>query len=299
VRRKDRKKGAKDGTSSAAAGLVSFDVGVAIVAAIVALFLPEPGQVLPLLSTSGIAVLCVVVNAALPCSLIALHGRVTRSDVGAAYRRATAFAIRLVGVIVVLGMWFAIPYGLGKSGIVSEHVDEILFVVGTIAMLSGLLAGFSSMGAAVALGTGAALLGIAFTLPADLVRWMDGVGGSPIVGIGSAVAALCLMIFLGRFVGHLEEMSRSIDAWLARPRCGRLARLAGPFLLAFAMSWWNVLYAGLLVERLDRLSAFFALMALGVVPYRLLRIIAPPVRPLPLITGLIALALSLASLLGR
>jgi hypothetical protein len=278
------------------AGMVSFDLGVVVAAAVLSLVV-RPGELIAALSTSGIAVICAIVAAVIPFSLIRQHERVRAVTSCPAYAGAVALAIRLVGFLMVLGMLFVIPLNLKRGGIVPDFLDDLLFVVGLLAMLGGVLAGFGNRGAGLVMALGAALLGLAFCLPGDVRHWLDGSGAGPAAGIAAAAVALGILIFVGRFVNRLDELSGALDAWMARPSGGLASRIAFPFLCALAFSLWNVLYVDLFVSRIGPGLAIPALFALGIVPYRILLVVSPPLRALPVATGLLALGAYLMSAL--
>jgi hypothetical protein len=286
-----------DGPAGTAYGLVSFDLGLGLAAAVFLVALPAPGALLGLLSASGLAAVCVLVMAVMPCSLMTLHGRVMAADCPEGYRKAASLAVRIVGVVLVLGMWFLVPYHLGKLLPEHEWFDDSLFVLGCLAILAGTLAAFGNRGAALALGGGAVLLGVLFSLPADLATWREGTGRGPVVGVAAGAVALAVLVFVGRFVGNLDALSGRLDAWLARPNGERAARVLAPFLAALAFSLWSAIYGELAVRDLPRFQAVLALVAMGVVPYRLLLALAPPLRPLPALTGLAATGAWLAGML--
>ena len=268
---------------------MSFDVGVGIAAVLFLVALPAPGQLLRLLSASGLAAISVLICAVMPYSLMTLHGRVMAAKCSKGYRRVVSFAVKIVGIILVLGMWFVVPYNLGKLGLAYESFDSVLFVLGCIAILAGTLAAFDNLGAAITLGTGAVLLGVAFGLPADLAALREGAGPGPVVGIAIAVVAVIVLGFTGRYVNRLDELSNTIDAWLAKPSSERTTRLLAPFLLALAFSIWSAVYADLTIAGRPRLQAIMMLVVMGVVPYRILLVLVPPLRPLPVLTGVASL----------
>lgn len=297
AKKRNRRAGPESG--GAVAGPVAFDVGVGLAAALAVAGLPDPAQLVGLLSVSGVAVVCVVVGAALPVAFFRLHERAKGGEeVPAGYRGGLSLAIRLVGALSVLAMWFVMPINIERSGMVPGHFGEVLFVVGLLAIVAGALACFDSPGAALAVGIGAALVGLAFSLPADVSRWLEGTGRAPALGIALAAAAVPAIAFVSRYMGRLNEISDRLEGLLSRPRARSALRVAGPFLLGTALAWWNVLYAGVVASRLEGPLATVALVALGVVPYRLLGILAPPFRPLPLATGIVAIAATLAAALA-
>ncbi len=283
-------------SSRGVAGLLSFDAGIVLAAALLPA-LVGPRALIEALSSSGVATICALVAAMLPYSLIRQHESVVGAGASPGYTRAVALAIRLVGFVLVLGGTFVIPMNLAHAGLAPGHLDGALFVVMLIAMLGGVLAGFGNRGAGLALALGAALLGLFFSLPGDVSRWLDGRGLGPWPGIGAAAAAVALVVFVGRFVGRLDELSAALDALLARPSGAFAGRIALPFLSAVALSLWSVIYAELVVSRVSPALAIPCLVALGVAPYRVLLILSPPLRPVPILTGIASLGAWLATTL--
>jgi hypothetical protein len=276
---------------------VSFDLGLGLAAVALLAALPAPGALLELLSASGLAAVCVLVLAVMPYSLMTMHGRVMAADCSPGYRKTASMAVRVVGVILVLGMWFVVPYHLGRLLPEREWFDDALFVLGCLAILAGTLAAFGNRGAGLALGGGAVLLGVALSLPADLAAWQEGTGRGPLPGVVLGVASFAVLVFAGRTIGNLEALSARLDAWQARPGGARAARVLGPFLAALAFSLWSAIHGELVVRDLSRPQAILALCAMGVVPYRILLALVPPLRLLPMVTGLAATAAWLAGML--
>jgi hypothetical protein len=73
--------------------------------------------------------------------------------------------------------------------------------------------------------------------------------------------------------------------------------LLAPFLLALTFSIWSAVYADLAIAGRPRLQAIMMLVVMGVVPYRILLVLVPPLRPLPVLTGVASLTAWMVALL--
>jgi len=273
--------------------LLSFDAGVLVAAAVLAWLVPGP-KLLGLVSLSGLGVLSTLTAAMLPFAMMRLHQRITANP-DSTYVRAVALTTRVIGFFLVLGTLFVVPLNLAHWRLVPGFLDDLLFVAGLLAMLGGVLAGYGDLGAGIMLTVGATLFGLVFCLPADLSAWLAGSAVAPVAGALSLLTLVVVLVFTGRFIGRMEELSTATKAWLDRASGRFAARTALPFLGALAFSFWNVAYVDLFVARHDPFWAIPALLAMGIIPYRLVLALAPPVRPLPLATGLLAVAATLVN----
>lgn len=275
---------------------IAFDIGLLVSA--VPFLLPGVGNPLELLSLSGIVVIAVLVGTALPYSLMRLNAQVVEPPDRPTYRRRLSFAVRLVGMVLVLGTCFVLPYNLKRHGIIPDGSDSLFFVLELLSILAGVLAGYGSLAAGLVIASGAAFLGVAFSLPGDVSAWLGGDGPGPLIGGLGAVLGIGLFVAVGRQFRDLDALSARIERALERPAVARAAATIGPFVLALALAFWNHSYGELAVVGWRGVGGTLMLVLLGVLPYRLLLLLVPPVRLVPTLTGVLALAVWLGGLVG-
>jgi len=277
------------------APLLAFDTGVLVAAGLIAFALPQGMALLSLFTASGLCALCILVITVMTAEIITMHDRLMAATCNRGYRTVISVAIRLTGILVVLGMWFLIPLNLKNSFLKDTGLDTILFIGGLMAILAGVLLGIGEKGAGIVLSMGATLLGVALSLPHDLARWAGANGRGPWFGIGLGVIALVSLIAAGRFINRLDDLGTAVEKWLAQQEGQFASRNLYPFILALGTTFWTALYAELVTRNLSGAGAVAAVIGIGVVPYRLLRLLIPPLSAVTIVTGLASLSLWLAA----